>query len=504
MKEEACNLTYSTIKDKFSKNLKGLIAFYFLIVFCLIGIYAPFLASSKPFIVEYGDNWYFPLFRYLFYKGFFTKPLDIFFNSLMITTPLFFACFILFKKRKNIFKKIFLILLLIQTILTIYLLNGNISNPEFDFELNNKKREFLKKISYRTFAFDLEFMNAYAKLNLVLQYKQRLTQQEKFKKYGLFLESKKEKEPLFQGLSTLWQTEMDNEENERQRLNTLLITSDKNSESYLLAKQNLQYIEERRQWIISQQPLIHFDINPLISNFHFEDDAGGNQTLNSHLPFFELTRINRKDLMAALIFGVRISLIVGALSVFLSLLIGIPIGAFSGYYGGTFDIIVSRLLEIWEGMPTFFMLLMVVAFIQSKSIFLIIFVIGIFGWTGFTRFIRGEFLKQRNLLYVESCKSQGFSDTHIIFSQILPNALSPVITLLPFAIMGAITSEAGLSFLGLGEENSSSWGVLMDEGRTAFPSESSLLWPPAIALTLLLINIALIGDALRDALDPNT
>ena len=70
--------------------------------------------------------------------------------------------------------------------------------------------------------------------------------------------------------------------------------------------------------------------------------------------------------------------------------------------------------------------------------------------------------------------------------------------------MGAITSEAGLSFLGLGEENSSCWGVLMDEGRTAFPSESSLLWPPAIALTLLLINIALIGDALRDALDPNT
>ena len=241
---------------------------------------------------------------------------------------------------------------------------------------------------------------------------------------------------------------------------------------------------------------------PLLSHFHWEDDAGGSQRLNQHVPFWELTRINRKDLMAALIFGVRISLVVGILSVGLALLIGLPIGALAGFYGGTFDIIVSRLLEIWEAMPTFFMLLMIVAITQSKSIFLVIATIGIFGWTTFSRYIRGEFFKQRNLPYTEACRALGFNDSKIIFSHIFPNAIPPVLTLLPFAIMGAITSEAGLSFLGLGEEGACSWGVLMDEGRTAFPSEAYLLWPPAILLTVLLVAIAMVGDAFRDALDP--
>ena len=96
----------------------------------------------------------------------------------------------------------------------------------------------------------------------------------------------------------------------------------------------------------------------------------------------------------------------------------------------------------------------------------------------------------------------GFPDSYIMFSHILPNAIPHVLTLLPFAMMGAITSEAGLSFLGLGEEGSCSWGVLMDEGRSAFPSESYLLWPPAILLTILLVAIAMVGDSFRDALDP--
>ena len=153
-------------------------------------------------------------------------------------------------------------------------------------------------------------------------------------------------------------------------------------------------------------------------------------------------------------------------------------------------------------MPTFFMLLLIVAITQSKSLFLIMGVLGIFGWTGFGRFIRGEALKQRNLPYVLACKNLGFRHPRIMFSHILPNAIPPILTLLPFSMMAAITSEAALSFLGLGEEGSTSWGVLMSEGRSVFPGESYLLWPPAILLTLLLVSIALVGDALRDAIDP--
>ena len=241
---------------------------------------------------------------------------------------------------------------------------------------------------------------------------------------------------------------------------------------------------------------------PLLRHFHWEDDAGGDQTFNRYVSWWDLTRINRKDMVASLIFGVRISLSVGLLAIALALLIGIPIGAAAGYYGGKTDIITYRLIEIWESMPSFFMLLLVVAFLQSKSIFLVIAVIGLFGWTGFSRFVRGEFFRQKQLPYVEACHAMGYNDSRIIFSHLLPNAIPPLLTLVPFAIMGAMTSEAGLSFLGLGEEGSSSWGVLMDEGRTAFPSESYLLWPPAILLTTLLVAIALVGDALRDALDP--
>jgi peptide/nickel transport system permease protein len=174
----------------------------------------------------------------------------------------------------------------------------------------------------------------------------------------------------------------------------------------------------------------------------------------------------------------------------------------AGFFGGKWDLLISRFMEIWEAMPVFFMLLFVVAITQSKSIFLVISVLGIFGWIGIARFIRGEILKQRNLTYVEACHSVGLKNSRIIFSHILPNAIPPVLTLLPFAVMGAIVAEAGLSFLGLGEEGSSSWGVLMDEGRSAFPAESYLLWPPALLLTILLVAIAIVGDTLRDALDP--
>ncbi len=273
-------------------------------------------------------------------------------------------------------------------------------------------------------------------------------------------------------------------------------------DSYEKAQARLAYLHDRRAWLDRQVQELHFKIMPLIRPFHWEDDAGGDQGLNRFVSWWDLTRINRKDMVAALIFGVRISLSVGILAIGLALLIGIPIGSLSGYYGGKIDLIAYRLIEIWESMPTFFMLLMVVAFLQSKSIFLVIAVIGFFGWTGFSRFVRGEFFRQKQLLYVEACRAMGFRDTTIMFSHLLPNAIPPLLTLVPFAIMGAITSEAGLSFLGLGEEGSNSWGVLMDEGRTAFPAESYLLWPPAILLTLLLVSIALVGDSLRDALDP--
>lgn len=430
------------IAGQYLKRPLGCIALCIVALYVLIGIYAPILASSKPLVVHWDGTWYFPLFRYLFYQGFYTKTIDLFYNLLMFTLPLLVLGLCLFRKKKG---NVFFIVSLLQCALFLFLLIFPVKNPE---GVGFKKGDFTT-------------MSPYARLNVLLKEKQKKAQHDRLvKAVGS------------NQIPSLWNQEQG------------------------------RVSPETHQWIQQNLQKINFEIPALLKDFHWEEDAGGDQILNRKVKFWDLTRINHKDLVASLIFGVRISLLVGFLAVSLSLIIGIPLGAIAGYYAGKSDIVICRLMEVWEAMPTFFMLLLVVAVSQSKSIFVVVAVLGFFGWVGMARFIRGEFLKQRSLPYVEASHCLGFSNTHIIFSHILPNAIPPVLTLLPFAVMGAITSEAALSFLGLGEEGSASWGVLMDEGRSAFPGESYLLWPPAILLTILLVAIAIVGDTLRDAIDP--
>ncbi len=527
---------WEVIWKRFKERWIGVLALVVLAIFALVGIYAPFLASSKPLIVNYDGTWFFPLFRYLFYSGFYTKPIDIFFNVFMFFFPFFIALLWISDRRIRI--RLFFLLCLIQLSAFAYFALFKPKDPAANAALSQQRQEQIKEGKNRfLWSFELDHLSPYAKLNRLLRYQQSKEQDERLQQYRfpfsqaafnkwIETEEREERTRLLRqgtslkdippqeelknrilqetseediagktGLPTLWRLQQDNDAKEIVRLQL-------EAKMDPLAKEQLQYLLDKRLWLEEESQKLRFQVMPLLRNFHWEDDAGGEQMLNQHIPWWELTRINRKDLLSALIFGVRISLVVGILAVGISLMIAIPVGAYAGYYGGTFDIIVSRLLEVWESMPTFFMLLMIIAMTQSKSIFLVITMIGFFGWTGFSRYMRGEFFKQRNLPYVEAGRAQGFSDSYIMFSHVLPNAIPPLLTLLPFAIMGAITSEAGLSFLGLGEEGSSSWGVLMDEGRSAFPAESYLLWPPAILLTMLLVAIAIVGDTLRDALDP--
>lgn len=428
----------------------GVVALYF-----LVGVYAPFLASSKPIILKVDGTWYFPLFRYLFFTGFYTKAVDIFFNLMIFTLPLALLT------RKWLAVGVIQIILF-SCLWWLFPLEDPASDKEFSFA----RQESIQLGEKGGWDFDLAYMNPYAKVNMITE---------------AFLLKKHD-----------------------ERIRRYLTPEDKAYTPYFIQQSQLSlnapYLEAKENWLSQQN--IEFALWPLVREFHWQDDAGGDQELNLKMPWWEVTRINRKDLVASLIFGIRISLMVGVLSIAIAFFIGVPMGALAGYFGGKVDMVVCRILEVWEAMPTFFMLLLIVAMTQSKSIFLVIAIIGLFGWTGFSRFIRGEFFKERSLAYVEACQVLKFSVPYTMFRHILPNAIPPLLTLLPFAILGAITAEAGLSFLGLGEEGSSSWGVLMDEGRQAFPTESILLWPPAALLTILLIAIALVGDTLRDALDP--
>lgn len=541
----------------FFRHPLAFIALLVIFIFILIAIYAPFLASSQPLAVKYRGHWYFPLFSYLFYPGFYTKKIDIFFNLLIFTFPFFCLSFFLSKKLR---KNLFLFLLIFQiggfVLFILYPPKNPISNPvlglarqqaiQKQVQLNAQPENWPYPIPSENWAFELRHASPYAKLEWILTHEIQKRQNEKLEKW---LPKYRQEFPQ-QIFPTLWNISEEHENRQIANLKEILLkqypqySSQKEKLLVLLnlchdaptlggeacqkrmeahiknqgwdsfkiirsevfdyekSQSRLEYLLSRRQWLDKESQKIDVLVMPWLSPFHWENQAGGNQSLNQVIHWWETTRPNRNDLLSALLFGTRISFVVGFMTVMLSLAIGIPTGAYAGYYGGTFDIVMSRMLEIWESMPTFFMLLLVVGMTQTKSIFVTITIIGLFGWTGFCRFTRGEFFKQRNLSYVEACQAIGFKHSRIMFSYILPNAIPPILTLLPFSIMGAIANEAGLSFLGLGEEGSCSWGILMDEGRNAFPSESYLLWPPALFLTFLLIAIAIVGDALRDALDP--
>ena len=553
--------------NQFRKSKVGMVALILLVLFFLIGLYAPFLANSKPLLIIWNKKPYFPLLRYLFYKGFYSKPIDLFYNILMFTFPFF-----LIGLR---YRWVFWTMCLLQLSLFCFFMTGFVKDPKSNPRSKEARQKALQSqmtyredpllapiIPYPTWAFDLKFMTNYEKINLILDYLHQKTQHEYLLPYATLFEKKWE-----QQMPTLWSVAQRNEKDKRESLKQTLEETKKNyyqaldklpeltatylpySHDYLMAKYDLDranggtdfsekethfntivarssearfvlqeardtiqgyrdataelyFMNERNEWIEEQFANFKVVIPALLRPFHWEDDAGGAQGINQIIPWWDLTRINRKDLVTSLIFGIRVSLVVGVSAVVIALLIGLPLGTISGYFAGKTDLVFCRILEIWESMPTFFMLLLVVALTQSKSIFIVVAVLGIFGWTTFGRYMRAEVLKQRSLSYVMACKSLGYNHPKIMFSHILPNAIPPILTLLPFSMMAAITSEAGLSFLGLGEEGSTSWGVLMAEGRSVFPAESYLLWPPAILLTTLLICIALIGDVMRDAIDP--
>lgn len=551
--------TKKLLWDGFKKNKIALFSLIFLIVLSFVGTYAPFFASSKPILVLYHGKVFSPLMRYLFYKGFFTKSIDLFFNVLMCLLPLFFLCWLLLKDLLKKPTSLLFPFLIAQLAFTYLFSLGIVKDPELNTAFIAEKERNAKRLP--NFEYDLSHFNDYEKINLLTEYKQKKAQKERLTHIASSY-----KEKTQQILPILYELDLRRDIEEKEKLHTLLLSLEEEYKNviekfpsllktylpyshnltltsfaykeanpeqkpshfvsyekalkeeeqaripidmaealiykYRYAKARLNYLEKKRSWLEEESHNLHILLSPFIRSFHWEEDAGGGQNSNPYLPWWERTRLNRKDLTSALIFGIRVSLIVGFSTILLSLLIGIPLGLTSGYFAGKVDMITLRCIEIWEAMPTFFTLLLISALLQSKSLFLTILILGLFGWTGFARYIRAEVLRERNLPYVMASRSLGFRHPRIMFSHILPNAISPVLALLPFAMMAAITSEAALSFLGLGEEGSTSWGVLMSEARSVFPGESYLLWPPALLLTLLLVAIALVGDGLRDALDP--
>ncbi|HEY0262061.1 MAG TPA: ABC transporter permease [Chitinophagales bacterium] len=166
-----------------------------------------------------------------------------------------------------------------------------------------------------------------------------------------------------------------------------------------------------------------------------------------------------------------------------------------------FDMIVSRLIEILNSIPTLFLILMIIAIIKKPNLYVIMLIIGFTGWTGIARFIRAELLKVRNLEYIEASQSLGYSNTRILFKHAIANALSPVLISIAFGVASAILTESTLSFLGLGPADTVTWGQLLSYARQV-PSAWWLAIFPGFAIFITVTVFNLIGEGLTDALDP--
>ena len=208
-----------------------------------------------------------------------------------------------------------------------------------------------------------------------------------------------------------------------------------------------------------------------------------------------------RDLAAGLFHGSRVSLAVGASAAVVSIVIGTFVGSLSGYYGGWLDDVLMRLTDAMQTIPSFLSAIAIVG-IVGPSLPTIIFAIAIVSWPMIARLVRAEFLRLRTYDFVQSCRIVGMSDFRIIFTQILPNCLAPIIVASSVLVATAIIVEASLSFLGLGDPNAMSWGTILGNGRSALRTAWYMTAIPATALVLTVLALNLVGDALNDVLNP--
>jgi len=209
------------------------------------------------------------------------------------------------------------------------------------------------------------------------------------------------------------------------------------------------------------------------------------------------------DVLVRVIHGSRVSLSVGFLSVGVAVIIGLFVGSVSAYHGGWVDLLLQRVVEIVICFPTFLLILTIMAFVEKRSIFNVMLVIGLTGWTDVTRLVRGQMLSENAKDYVVAAHALGASSWRVMLRHLLPNSIAPVFVAVTFGVAGAILTESGLSFLGFGvRPPTASWGELLNQAQ-AWPTGYWWLtvWPGVmIFVTVTVYN--LVGEGLRDALDP--
>ncbi len=211
-----------------------------------------------------------------------------------------------------------------------------------------------------------------------------------------------------------------------------------------------------------------------------------------------------RDVLSRMLHGGRISLLVGLVAVGIATAIGIVLGAIAGYYRGWVDTLIMRLVDVMLSIPSFFLILAVIAFL-TPSIWNIMIVIGLTSWMGVTRLVRAEFLSLSGREFILASRALGAKDARLIFTHLLPNSLTPIIVSAVLGVAGAVLMESGLSFLGLGvQAPQASWGNILTDGKEYIQFAWWLSLFPGLAILITVLGYNLLGEGLRDALDPRS
>ncbi|MDR7544700.1 MAG: ABC transporter permease [Armatimonadota bacterium] len=208
-----------------------------------------------------------------------------------------------------------------------------------------------------------------------------------------------------------------------------------------------------------------------------------------------------RDILSGVLWGSRVSLTVGICAAATAVSLGVFIGALAGFYGGWVDAFLGRLTELFQVVPRFVLALLVVA-LFGTGLWKLIVVIGILSWPQAARVVRGQFLALRGAAYVDAARGLGLSASRIIFSEILPNVLAPVVVIASLDVAGAILLEASLGFFGLGDPNRISWGMMLNNAQAHLRQAWWMSVFPGLAISMAVLGFNLTGDGLNDAANP--
>ncbi|MBM7557081.1 ABC transporter permease [Halanaerobacter jeridensis] len=210
-----------------------------------------------------------------------------------------------------------------------------------------------------------------------------------------------------------------------------------------------------------------------------------------------------RDIFSRVVYGARISLMVGLITQGIALVLGITLGAIAGYYGGLIDEAVSYLIQVFLAFPFILFAIAIMAVFSEPGVDKVFLALGLISWPPLARIVRGQVMSIKEEEYIEAAQSLGASDFRIIVKHVIPNSLAPIIVTVTLGVAGAILAEAGLSFLGLGTQPPRpSWGVMLKTGQEYIRSYPYMIWFPGLAIMIAVMGINLLGDGLRDALDP--